>query len=57
MTFFFMFIVTFGASRDKWARFQRQILAIDALNYKHKEDQYSMINVTRELNKVKFALF
>ncbi|KAI3362469.1 hypothetical protein L3Q82_012755 [Scortum barcoo] len=37
--------------RDEWARLQRQILAIDALHFKHRRDQYSMIKVTRELNK------
>ncbi|XP_059213330.1 poly(ADP-ribose) glycohydrolase [Centropristis striata] len=37
--------------RDEWARLKRQILAIDALNFRHRRDQYSMIKVTRELNK------
>uniref|UniRef100_UPI0037E990F8 poly(ADP-ribose) glycohydrolase n=1 Tax=Semicossyphus pulcher TaxID=241346 RepID=UPI0037E990F8 len=37
--------------RDEWARLQRQILAIDALNYKHRREQYSMLKVSRELNK------
>ncbi|KAF7658481.1 hypothetical protein LDENG_00011800 [Lucifuga dentata] len=36
---------------DEWARLQRHILAIDALHFKHRRDQYSMIKVTRELNK------
>ncbi|KAM7368544.1 hypothetical protein PAMP_012878 [Pampus punctatissimus] len=38
-------------NRDEWARLQRQILAIDALHFKHRREQYNMINVTRELNK------
>ncbi|XP_040014298.1 poly(ADP-ribose) glycohydrolase [Xiphias gladius] len=37
--------------RDDWARLRRQILAIDALNFKHVREQYSMVKVTRELNK------
>nr|XP_033502010.1 poly(ADP-ribose) glycohydrolase [Epinephelus lanceolatus] len=37
--------------RDEWARLKRQILAIDALHFRHRRDQYSMIKVTRELNK------
>ncbi|XP_037548526.1 poly(ADP-ribose) glycohydrolase-like [Nematolebias whitei] len=37
--------------RDKWARLNRQILAIDALHFKHRRDQYNMMRVTRELNK------
>ncbi|XP_034752003.1 poly(ADP-ribose) glycohydrolase [Etheostoma cragini] len=37
--------------RDEWGRLKRQILAIDAVNYKHRRDQYTMIRVTRELNK------
>ncbi|KAA8579215.1 hypothetical protein FQN60_000037 [Etheostoma spectabile] len=37
--------------RDEWGRLRRQILAIDAVNYKHRRDQYNMIRVTRELNK------
>ncbi|XP_035847658.1 poly(ADP-ribose) glycohydrolase isoform X2 [Sander lucioperca] len=37
--------------RDEWARLKRQILAIDAVNYKHRREQYDMIRVTRELNK------
>lgn len=37
--------------RDEWARLQRQILAIDALHFRHRGEQYDMIKVTRELNK------
>ncbi|TNM92080.1 hypothetical protein fugu_019092 [Takifugu bimaculatus] len=37
--------------RDRWARRQRQILAIDALNFDHKWKQYNMRMVARELNK------
>lgn len=37
--------------RDEWARLQRKILAIDALPFRHRRDQYNMIKVTRELNK------
>ncbi|XP_053267230.1 poly(ADP-ribose) glycohydrolase [Pleuronectes platessa] len=37
--------------RDEWGRLQRQILAIDALHFKNPREQYSMIKVTRELNK------
>ncbi|CAK6976459.1 poly(ADP-ribose) glycohydrolase [Scomber scombrus] len=37
--------------RDDWSRLQRQILAIDAQHYKHRKEQFKMINVTRELNK------
>ncbi|XP_063744937.1 poly(ADP-ribose) glycohydrolase isoform X2 [Eleginops maclovinus] len=37
--------------RDEWGRLKRQIVAIDALNFKHKRDQYNMITVTRELLK------
>ncbi|KAL3041850.1 hypothetical protein OYC64_019932 [Pagothenia borchgrevinki] len=38
-------------NRDEWARLQRQIVAIDALHFKHRSEQFNMINVTRELNK------
>ncbi|XP_034080053.1 poly(ADP-ribose) glycohydrolase isoform X2 [Gymnodraco acuticeps] len=38
-------------NRDQWARLQRQIVAIDALHFKHRSEQYNMIDVTRELNK------
>ncbi|XP_029299989.1 poly(ADP-ribose) glycohydrolase isoform X2 [Cottoperca gobio] len=37
--------------RDKWHRLKRQIVAIDALNFKHRSEQYNMTKVTRELNK------
>ncbi|XP_073333578.1 poly(ADP-ribose) glycohydrolase [Pagrus major] len=37
--------------RDEWGRRQRQILAIDALHFRHSREQYSMTKVTRELNK------
>ncbi|XP_034048451.1 poly(ADP-ribose) glycohydrolase isoform X2 [Thalassophryne amazonica] len=37
--------------RDAWARLQRQILAIDALHFKQRRDQYNMAMITRELNK------
>ncbi|KAG7233271.1 hypothetical protein INR49_007281 [Caranx melampygus] len=37
--------------RDEWQRRKRQILAIDALNFKHVRDQYDMDKVKRELNK------
>ncbi|KAM9841476.1 poly(ADP-ribose) glycohydrolase [Aulostomus maculatus] len=37
--------------RDGWARLERQILAIDALRFKSRREQFSMIKVTRELNK------
>nr|XP_046231778.1 poly(ADP-ribose) glycohydrolase [Scatophagus argus] len=37
--------------RDEWARRQRQILAIDALHFKHRREQYNVRKVTRELNK------
>ncbi|XP_074473537.1 poly(ADP-ribose) glycohydrolase isoform X2 [Sebastes fasciatus] len=37
--------------RDKWDRLKRQILAIDALHFRHRREQYNMIKVTRELNK------
>ncbi|XP_051794722.1 poly(ADP-ribose) glycohydrolase [Acanthochromis polyacanthus] len=37
--------------RDAWARLKRQILAIDALHFKHSSEQYSMMKITRELNK------
>ncbi|KAK5901052.1 hypothetical protein CgunFtcFv8_025960 [Champsocephalus gunnari] len=38
-------------NRDEWARLQRQIVAIDALPFKHRSEQYNMNDVTRELNK------
>ncbi|KAM4532027.1 poly(ADP-ribose) glycohydrolase [Fundulus diaphanus] len=37
--------------RDEWRRLKRQILAIDALNFKNQSDQYSRASVRRELNK------
>ncbi|XP_022625279.1 poly(ADP-ribose) glycohydrolase-like [Seriola dumerili] len=37
--------------RDEWGRLKRQILAIDAINFKHVQEQYNMSSVTRELNK------
>ncbi|XP_026210030.1 poly(ADP-ribose) glycohydrolase [Anabas testudineus] len=37
--------------RDEWRRLQRQIVAIDALNFKHRSEQYHMGKVIRELNK------
>uniref|UniRef100_A0A667X990 poly(ADP-ribose) glycohydrolase n=1 Tax=Myripristis murdjan TaxID=586833 RepID=A0A667X990_9TELE len=37
--------------RDEWGRLHRHILAIDAVHYKLRSEQYSMIKVTRELNK------
>ncbi|XP_030292161.1 poly(ADP-ribose) glycohydrolase, partial [Sparus aurata] len=37
--------------RDEWRRKQRQILAIDALHFRHSREQYSMRKVMRELNK------
>ncbi|KAM9306337.1 poly(ADP-ribose) glycohydrolase [Pholidichthys leucotaenia] len=37
--------------RDEWRRLKSQIVAIDALNYKHRREQYSMSKINRELNK------
>ncbi|MEQ2165955.1 hypothetical protein GOODEAATRI_022492, partial [Goodea atripinnis] len=37
--------------RDEWGRLKRQILAIDALHFRHHRDQYSMAKIRRELNK------
>ncbi|KAM8829325.1 poly(ADP-ribose) glycohydrolase [Spinachia spinachia] len=37
--------------RDRWARLQRRIVAIDAMHFKLRRDQYNMIGVRRELNK------
>ncbi|XP_015248815.1 PREDICTED: poly(ADP-ribose) glycohydrolase-like [Cyprinodon variegatus] len=37
--------------RDDWKRLKRQILAIDALHFRHPKEQYSMDKVRRELNK------
>ncbi|XP_078142505.1 poly(ADP-ribose) glycohydrolase isoform X1 [Centroberyx gerrardi] len=39
------------AKRDECGRLHRQILAIDALRFRHRREQYSMLHVTRELNK------
>lgn len=44
----------FHLFRDKWSRLQRQIVAIDALHFKHRSEQYNMRKVIRELNKVCF---
>ncbi|XP_028830725.1 poly(ADP-ribose) glycohydrolase [Denticeps clupeoides] len=40
-----------NTSRDEWKRLHRQIVAIDALNLKRTEDQYTERNIKRELNK------
>ncbi|CAJ1070009.1 poly(ADP-ribose) glycohydrolase [Xyrichtys novacula] len=37
--------------KDEWSRWQRQILAIDAVFFKDRRDQYNMLKVTRDLNK------
>ncbi|XP_038589571.1 poly(ADP-ribose) glycohydrolase isoform X3 [Micropterus salmoides] len=37
--------------RDEWQRLKRQILAIDALNFRSRREQYNMRAVIRELNK------
>lgn len=37
--------------RDMWKRRYRQIVAIDALEFKNPKDQYTKENITRELNK------
>ncbi|KAG5272415.1 hypothetical protein AALO_G00165260 [Alosa alosa] len=37
--------------RDNWMRLHRQIVAIDALNFKHPKEQYQMKKIKRELNK------
>ena len=39
--------------RDDWRRLQRQIVAIDALNFKHPNEQYQKNKIKRELNKVR----
>uniref|UniRef100_A0AAY4AP69 poly(ADP-ribose) glycohydrolase n=1 Tax=Denticeps clupeoides TaxID=299321 RepID=A0AAY4AP69_9TELE len=44
-----------NTSRDEWKRLHRQIVAIDALNLKRTEDQYTERNIKRELNKVTIA--
>ncbi|KAJ7988276.1 hypothetical protein DPEC_G00321900 [Dallia pectoralis] len=38
-------------ARDEWLRLHRQIVAIDALDFRHKREQYNMRQITRELNK------
>ncbi|XP_038826419.1 poly(ADP-ribose) glycohydrolase isoform X2 [Salvelinus namaycush] len=37
--------------RDEWQRLHRQIVAMDALHFRHQSEQYNMKQVTRELNK------
>ncbi|ROL54045.1 Poly(ADP-ribose) glycohydrolase [Anabarilius grahami] len=37
--------------RDTWKRRYRQIVAIDALDFKNPKEQYTKENITRELNK------
>ncbi|XP_053728076.1 poly(ADP-ribose) glycohydrolase [Synchiropus splendidus] len=37
--------------RDDWCRRHRKIVAIDALNYGKRQDQFTMESITRELNK------
>ncbi|XP_051542197.1 poly(ADP-ribose) glycohydrolase-like [Myxocyprinus asiaticus] len=37
--------------RDEWKRRYRQIVAIDALNFKNPKEQYTKENIKRELNK------
>ncbi|XP_016366040.1 poly(ADP-ribose) glycohydrolase-like [Sinocyclocheilus rhinocerous] len=37
--------------RDNWKRRYRQIVAIDALDFKNPKDQYTKENIKRELNK------
>ncbi|XP_062411142.1 poly(ADP-ribose) glycohydrolase-like isoform X2 [Sardina pilchardus] len=38
-------------SRDDWRRLHRKIVAIDALNFKHSMEQYTLKKIKRELNK------
>uniref|UniRef100_UPI003AAEA38B poly(ADP-ribose) glycohydrolase n=1 Tax=Centroberyx gerrardi TaxID=166262 RepID=UPI003AAEA38B len=38
-------------AKRECGRLHRQILAIDALRFRHRREQYSMLHVTRELNK------
>lgn len=38
--------------RDTWKRRYRQIVAIDALDFKNPKEQYTKDNIKRELNKV-----
>uniref|UniRef100_A0A4W5RTH7 poly(ADP-ribose) glycohydrolase n=1 Tax=Hucho hucho TaxID=62062 RepID=A0A4W5RTH7_9TELE len=37
--------------RDEWQRLHRQIVAMDALHFRHQREQYNMKQITRELNK------
>ncbi|KAM9734422.1 LOW QUALITY PROTEIN: poly(ADP-ribose) glycohydrolase [Menidia menidia] len=37
--------------RDSWGRLQRQIVAMDALHYRRRNEQFNMVAITRELNK------
>lgn len=37
--------------RDRWERLHRQIVAIDALNFKNPKEQYHKNKIKRELNK------
>ncbi|XP_030598520.1 poly(ADP-ribose) glycohydrolase [Archocentrus centrarchus] len=37
--------------RDEWARLKRQILAIDALKFRDRTEQYNRKHIFRELNK------
>lgn len=46
----------FAIFRDQWARRKTQILAIDAMNFRHSMDQYKRRHINRELNKVKFIM-
>ncbi|XP_029371475.1 poly(ADP-ribose) glycohydrolase [Echeneis naucrates] len=43
--------------RDEWCRRKRQILAIDALNFKDGKEQFKMDCITRELNKAYCGFF
>ncbi|XP_055369137.1 poly(ADP-ribose) glycohydrolase isoform X2 [Betta splendens] len=40
-----------SVGRDEWFRLQRQIVAMDALHFKHPSEQYDVRKVQRELNK------
>ncbi|KAL0965189.1 hypothetical protein UPYG_G00277940 [Umbra pygmaea] len=42
---------TDSTSSDEWKRKHRQIVAIDALYFRHQSEQYNMRQITRELNK------
>ncbi|KAK2887892.1 poly(ADP-ribose) glycohydrolase isoform X2 [Channa argus] len=37
--------------RDNWCRLKRQIVAIDALHFRYRNDQYNKSKINRELNK------